>query len=310
MRILTLTLNPAFDIHCGVEKFLPERENYMRSFRRHIGGKGVNISRALHENGVESTAFVVLGKQNSADFERELSACGINYVSVYVNGRIRENITIHPEDAPETRISFEGCHVSYDTAKEVFDTILPLCDKDTVFTFNGRMPAGLTVAEIAPFLEKVKESGAFLAVDSGTFTMDDFINVKPHLIKPNQEEISRCVGRDISTVDQALEAAKELHEKGIENVLVSMGGKGAVLACAEGGYAVSVPEIEVISTIGAGDSSVAGFCAARANGKTSAECLINAAAYGTAACLTAGTNPPKKDDVDKIRKEIILTKII
>lgn len=126
MQILTLTLNPAFDIHCGVKAFIPERENYMRSFRRHIGGKGVNISRALHENGVESTAFVVLGRQNSADFERELSACGIRYVPVYVNGRIRENITIHPEDAAETRISFEGCHVSLETAKEVFGTMLPL----------------------------------------------------------------------------------------------------------------------------------------------------------------------------------------
>ncbi len=310
MQILTLTLNPAFDIHCGVKAFLPERENYMRSFRRHIGGKGVNISRALHENGVESTAFVVLGRQNSADFERELSACGIRYVPVYVNGRIRENITIHPEDAQETRISFEGCHVSLETAKEIFDTMLPLCDENTVFTFNGRMPAGLSVEDIKPFLEAVKQTGACLAVDSGTFTMEDFIDVKPWLIKPNQEEISRCMGREITTVEQALDAARILHEKGIENVMVSMGGKGAVLACTAGGFAVSAPEIEVISTIGAGDSSVAGFCAAFASGGTPEECLVNAVSYGSAACLTAGTNPPKKDDVDAIRKNIVVRKIL
>lgn len=309
MQILTLTLNPAFDIHCGVKTFIPERENYMRSFRRHIGGKGVNISRALHENGVESTAFVVLGRQNSADFERELSACGIRYVPVYVNGRIRENITIHPEDAQETRISFEGCHVSLETAKEIFDTMLPLCDENTVFTFNGRMPAGLSVEDIKPLLEAVKQTGAHLAVDSGTFTMEDFIDVKPWLIKPNQEEISRCMGREITTVEQALDAAMLLHEKGIENVMVSMGGKGAVLACAAGGFAVSAPEIEVISTIGAGDSSVAGFCAAFACGGTVEECLANAVSYGSAACLTAGTNPPKKEDVDRIRRDIVLKKI-
>jgi 1-phosphofructokinase family hexose kinase len=309
MQILTLTLNPAFDIHCGVKTFIPERENYMRSFRRHIGGKGVNISRALHENGVESTAFVVLGRQNSADFERELSACGIRYVPVYVNGRIRENITIHPEDAQETRISFEGCHVSLETAKEIFDTMLPLCDENTVFTFNGRMPAGLSVEDIKPLLEAVKQTGAHLAVDSGTFTMEDFIDVKPWLIKPNQEEISRCMGREITTVEQALDAAMLLHEKGIENVMVSMGGKGAVLACAAGGFAVSAPEIEVISTIGAGDSGVAGFCAAFACGGAVEECLANAVSYGSAACLTAGTNPPKKEDVDRIRRDIVLKKI-
>ncbi|MBQ7291634.1 MAG: 1-phosphofructokinase family hexose kinase [Clostridia bacterium] len=309
MKILTLTLNPAFDIHCGVKSFMPERENYMRSYRRHIGGKGVNVSRALHENGVESTAFVVLGKQNSADFEAELSACGIKYVPVYVRGRIRENITIHPEEAPETRISFEGCHVSAETAGELFNMILPLCDRETVFTFNGRMPAGLSVAEIVPYLEAVKATGACLAVDSGTFTMEDFIEVKPWLIKPNQEEISRCVGREITTAAEAMDAAEILHEKGIENVMVSMGGKGAVLVCSQGRFAADVPKIDVISTIGAGDSSVAGFCAAFAAGRTQGECLREAVSYGSAACLTAGTNPPKKEDVDRIRRDIVLKKI-
>ncbi len=307
MKILTLTLNPAFDIHCGVKSFMPERENYMRSYRRHIGGKGVNVSRALHENGVESTAFVVLGRQNSADFEAELSACGIKYVPIYVHGRIRENITIHPEEAPETRISFEGCHVSAETAGEIFDMILPLCDAETVFTFNGRMPAGLSVAEIAPHLERVKAAGAHLAVDSGTFTMEDFIDVKPWLIKPNQEEISRCVGREITTAAEAMEAAQTLHAKGIENVMVSMGGKGAVLVCSAGRFEAQVPKIDVISTIGAGDSSVAGFCAAFAAGKERGECLKEAVSYGSAACLTAGTNPPKKEDVDDIRKKVIIT---
>ncbi len=309
MKILTLTLNPAFDIHCGVERFLPERENYMRSYRRHIGGKGVNVSRALHENGVESTAFVVLGKQNCADFEAELSACGIKYVPVHVQGRIRENITIHPENAHETRISFEGCRVSPETVHELFDVILPLCDENTVFTFNGRMPAGLSVAEIVPYLEKVKAAGAHLAVDSGTFTMADFLVVKPWLIKPNQEEISRCVGREIHTVEDAAAAARELHENGIENVLVSLGGKGAVLACAEGCFAAEVPKIDVISTIGAGDSSVAGFCAAFSAGRRRGECLREAVSYGSAACLTAGTNPPKKEDVDLIREKVIITKL-
>ena len=304
MKILTLTLNPAFDIHCGVEKFLPERENYMRSYRRHIGGKGVNISRALHENGVESTAFVVLGRQNCADFERELSSCGIKYVPLYVDGRIRENITIHPENEPETRISFQGCAVSRAAAEEIFEMILPLCDENTVFTFNGRMPAGLSVADIAPLLEMVKARGAYLAVDSGTFTMEYFASAKPWFIKPNQEEISRLVGREINTPEEALSAAREIRAHGIENVMVSLGGKGAVLASVEGDFTVSVPNIDVISTIGAGDSSVAGFCAAFAEGKSALECLVNAVSYGSAACLTAGTNPPKREDVEAIRGKI------
>lgn len=305
MKIMTLTLNPAFDIHCGVKKFFPERENYMRSYRRHAGGKGVNISRALHENGVESTAYVVLGKQNCGDFERELSSCGVKYVPLYINGRIRENITIHPEDAPETRISFEGGRVSLDDAAKIFEMMLPLCDENTIFTFNGRMPAGLDVAQITPFLEMVKACGAHLVIDSGSFTMEDYAAVKPWLIKPNQEEISRCVGREINTPKEALEAAREIRALGIENVIVSLGGEGAVLSSSNGDFSVSVPKVDVISTIGAGDSSVAGFIAAFAEGKSPYECLVNAVSYGSAACLTAGTNPPKREDVDAMRAQIM-----
>ena len=309
MKILTLTLNPAFDIHCGVEEFLPEHENHMKSYRRHIGGKGVNISRALHENGVESTAFVVLGKQNAADFERILSSCGVNYVPVYVDGRIRENITIHPSNARETRISFEGCGVSHQTVREVFDMIFPLCDENTIFTFNGRMPAGLTVSEISPYLAKVKKLGAKLVIDSSSFTIEDFALTKPWLIKPNQEEISKCMGVDIETIDDALSAARLIHDKGIENVIVSLGGDGAVLVSNDVVCTVSVPKIEVISTIGAGDSSVAGFCAAYSMGKSKEECLASAVSYGTAACLTAGTNPPSKEDVAKIRTGVVVKNI-
>ena len=309
MKILTLTLNPAFDIHCGVEKFLAEHENHMKSYRRHIGGKGVNVSRALHENGVESTAFVILGTQNSADFERELSACGIDYLPVYIKGRIRENITIHPENAPETRISFEGCHVSPETAAEVFNMMLPLCDGETIFSFNGRMPTGLAVSEVFSHFEKVKKTGAKLVIDSSSFTMDDFAAVKPWLIKPNQEEISECVGYPVETAEEAAEAARAIHQKGIENVVVSLGGKGAVLACREGIFAVSVPDIEVVSTIGAGDSSVAGFIAAYSEGKEIGECLAMAVSYGSAACFTAGTNPPSKEDVQKIREGVVIKKL-
>ena len=304
MKIITLTLNPAFDIHCDVEKFLPERENYMRSYSRHIGGKGINVSRALHENGVKSLAYVVLGRQNCDDFTKELRLCGINYMPVFVDGRIRENITIHPENAPETRISFEGCRVSRECAEKVFSVIFPLCGEETIFTFNGRMPAGLEVADVVPLLERVKTLGARVAIDSGTFTMDDFAAVKPWFIKPNQEEISRLVGREVSTAEEALSAAREIRARGIENVMVSLGGEGAVLSCPDGEFAVNVPQIDVVSTIGAGDSSVAGFCAAFAEGKTPLECLINAVSYGSAACLTAGTNPPKREDVESMRLKI------
>lgn len=309
MKIITITLNPAFDIHCGVEKFIPEHENHMKDYDRNIGGKGVNISRALHACGIESTAFIVLGKENAVDFEHELAASGIRYIPFYVDGRIRENITVHPDLGKETRISFEGCRVSKESLDDVFANVLSLCDEETIVTFNGRMPTGLSVEDVEPYLAEIKSRGAKLAIDSSSFSMEDFALIKPWLIKPNQEEISACAGREIATAQDAICAARIIHEKGIDNVIVSLGGEGAVLVSDEAECIASVPDVKVVSTIGAGDSSVAGFCAAYIMGKSKAECLALAVSYGTAACLTSGTKPLRKEDVADISKEVTIKMI-
>ena len=108
MNIVTLTLNPAFDIHCYAQDFQPFHENLARITANDAGGKGVNISRALTECGVDNTALVVLGEENGDSFRRALTADSIPFREIAVAGRIRENITLHTNNAPETRISFAG----------------------------------------------------------------------------------------------------------------------------------------------------------------------------------------------------------
>ncbi|MGN1095161.1 MAG: 1-phosphofructokinase family hexose kinase [Eubacteriales bacterium] len=306
MKFITLTLNPAFDIHCNIGKFLPERENHIRSVERYIGGKGINISRALISSGVPSKAYVVLGRKNAADFEEELLRTGIDYSAIYIDGRIRENLTIHPDAGEETRINFEGYGIKKQTVSAVFEKILPECDSDTIFIFAGRLPYGLCADDFAPFLSGIKERGAKLVIDSNSFSLADYISARPWLIKPNEEEISACFGKHIETLDEATEAAKKIHAQGIENVMVSLGGKGAVLASDNVCCTVTVPRVKVLSTIGAGDSTIAGFCIAFAEGKEEHLCLVNAASYGTAACITAGTQPPELSEVERIRKMVKL----
>ena len=104
MNIITLTLNPAFDVHCFIKGFAPYHENLATITENDAGGKGVNISRALTSCGVENLALVVLGEENGESFTRSLEADGIIYRSISVKGRIRENITVHTDNAPETRI--------------------------------------------------------------------------------------------------------------------------------------------------------------------------------------------------------------
>jgi len=298
MKIITLTLNPAFDTHCYIEDFKPYFENLARVTSTDACGKGVNISRTLNVGGVENTAFLLLGEDNADVFKKRLADDGINFSEITVKGKIRENITVHTSGKNETRISFEGFEctgeILYGVEKMLRENLT-----DTVVTFTGRAALGISTDELKVFLLNLKGKGASLVIDSRSFnTASDLTAVKPWLIKPNEEEISMYTDTKVVDAESALKAAKEIYEKGIENVMISLGARGAVLYCDEGGFHCPAPKIEAISTIGAGDSSIAGFIAATKLGLSKKEALKYAVCYGSAACLTEGTRPPRREDIE------------
>lgn len=296
MKITTLTLNPAFDIHVSLKSFPLGRESLADSVMRDIGGKGINISRALTENGIENTALVVLGKENSADFIQGMEQAGLAYQALLWEGRIRENITIHPESEPETRLSFKGFECDSSLLKKAEDLI----DPKGIVTFTGSVPASISTEEIEDFLMQLKEKGARLVIDSKSVSLEMLKRIKPWLIKPNAEEIEFYCGKAPSE-EELCAAAMELHQAGIANAMISLGGDGAVLAAEGNLYRAYVPVIKAVSTVGAGDSAIAGFLSC---GDTPEERLRYAVSFGSAACLQVGTNPPLAKDIDKIFKQV------
>ncbi len=301
MKIYTITLNPAYDVHASAGNLAIGRENLARVTSRDAGGKGINISRALSANGMDNTAIAVLGRENCADFKRLIDEYGIKCVFIEREGRIRENLTFHTEGG-ETRISFLGFSLDCSVLEEVADLID--ADGDTVVTFTGSVPRGVDIGECKRFLAMLKEKGAKVVVDSKSFTLDDLIEVKPWLIKPNGEEISAYSGREIRDFSDCREIAFELCRKGIENVMISLGERGAMLVKADGAFVAVPPTVRALSTVGAGDSTIAGFIAAYSKGNTPEKCLRTAVSYGTAACLSEGTAPPRARDVAYIMNNI------
>lgn len=303
MKIYTITLNPAYDIHAFAKSLSIGRENRAEIKSRDAGGKGINISRALTYNGVKNTAIVVLGEENCADFEDSLAADNITYISIKRSGRIRENLTVHTESG-ETRISFEGFSVNNSVLAEIAEKIC--ADSETVVTFTGSVPKGVDMTEIKRFLTFLKSAGARIVIDSRSFTLPDLKDVKPWLIKPNSEEIAEYSGKNVEDFSDCLEFAQEMNREGIDNVMISLGDKGALLV---NQYTVATaipPRINVLSTIGAGDSTIAGFIASCAEGKSPEECLRTGVAYGSAACLLEGTTPPTCENVKKIYMETLV----
>ena len=304
MKLVTITLNPAIDVHCSAEHFEACHENLAVITEREAGGKGINISRALTVNNVDNLAILAVGDANGADFCRELDKDSMKYCAIEVKGRIRENITIHTKDAPETRLSFTGFDTDNSLLTSFENELLPILSDGDIVTFTGRVPSGVDMSAVKDFLRKIEAKGAKLVIDSRSFSKDDLIEMRPWLIKPNEEEIAVYLNRDIDSFDSVLDGARELYADGIQNVMISLGAEGALLVCADGCIIARPPKIKAISTIGAGDSSIAGFIAAAAVGKGFAEMLKTAVSYGSAACMSAGTRPPMPNDVAYVYEQV------
>lgn len=304
MKIITLTLAPAFDTHCKAECFTAGIENFADITSYDAGGKGINLSRALLAGGCVSLAIVALGKENRASFLSALDTDGLEYVAIEVDGRIRENITVHPKEGKETRLSFSGFSADDSLVDKVKDIICKNAESGDIVTIVGSIPSGITKEKIKAFAKGLKTSGMKVVIDSRSFTPEDIIDCSPFLIKPNEQEISAYTDAKISSLDDAEKVALEIMRKGVDNVMISLGASGAVLASHDGVFSVKAPKISVRSTIGAGDSSIAGFLAAYIEGKGSAECLKTAIAYGSAACMTEGTKPPRKEDIKNLLLKI------
>lgn len=307
MKIITLTLNPAFDMHCYVDKFLPFCENIADITSFEAGGKGVNISRALSSNGVDNTAIIIVGKENLTEYTKQLKKDGVNYKTIEVEGRIRENVTLHSGDgSAETRISFKGFKCNNEVLKAIKNGIGKV-DGETIVTLTGSIPEGIDINEVKNLLIDLKKEGAKTVIDSRSFTLNDIAGCGAWLVKPNEYETKVYTGICVNSENDGAIAAKKIYEAGVENAVVSLGAKGAVIACKEGVFVASTPQVKVNSTIGAGDSMIAGFISECSNIK---ERIKSAVAFGTAACMQKGTRPPQPQDIKNIKEKITVKRII
>lgn len=310
MKIFTLTLNPAFDVHAQAASFAIHRESVASVTSRDAGGKGINISRALSAFGVENEAFVLLGRENGTDFAAMLDSYSLLHTDLVTDGRIRENITLHVAGEPETRLSFCGFPASDGVLDEMEAVLLGKIEPGDAVTFTGSVPQGLTHARVMTFLSRVKMRGAQLVIDSKSITREDLVALRPALIKPNEEEVAAYIGHPVSSLADAVPGARALADAGIANVMVSLGGEGALLIASGHTFLARPPRITPVSTVGAGDSAIAGFLYAASRDGSAADCLRHAVAFGTAACLTEGTNPPRKEDVDRILPDVALQEVL
>ncbi len=303
-NVVTLSLNPAIDVTLWLEELVINGANSVAEERFDAAGKAMNVSRMLKAFGVDSHAIVVAGKHNLHAYQERLQNEGVDCEYVLLDGYIRENITLVLPDKTQTRILREGCTVEYEAVEEVCNRLKKCVGNNTLVVISGQLPKGVSSSVLKLICNKIYELGGKIALDTVSVSLEDLYEIRPWVIKPNYAEFCQYVGCAVESEEQLIDCAVEMNQHGIEHVLVSLGNDGLLYTGEEACARVEVPVIDVVSSVGAGDCVLGGFIKAMRCGGNIYKCICTAAAAGTAACLTEGTNPPTKIAMANILQQV------
>lgn len=304
--IYTLALNPAIDRTFWVERIDFEESNRVEREARYAGGKGIDVSRVLTGLGLKNTALGFAGGFVGDELECRLASEGVRNDFTRISGETRTNIAIHETSTGRhILLTAKGPVISPYELGALMRKIEGL-DDASIFAIGGSIPPGVPPETYRRIISVMKRKGAITVLDADGDALRAGIEGGPDLIKPNLRELSQYVGRDLVTIDEVLAAADEVHEQGVDTVLVSMGAEGIVMVGPEVRLKASPPKVQVVNTIGLGDSAVAGFIYGMATGLEPSESLAYATAAGTATALKPGTARANKGDIEAMLPRIAL----
>ncbi len=300
MKIVTLTLNPALDKSSSVERLVPEQKLRCAPMRLDAGGGGINVSKGIRKLGGQSTAVFPSAGVTGQLLRSLLQQADVDTVVFEVPGETRENFSV---TETTTNIQYRFTMPGLEISEKHADAMLGIVEKlqPDYLVASGSLPPGLPenyYEKVAAFSKKINArlildtSGAALqaAADEGVF-----------LLKPNLGELSALAGVESLEMNQVDDAALEIIRQGkCEVVVVSLGPQGALLVTRDGFEHIPAPSAQKRSTVGAGDSMVAGMVWALSEGKTFREMVQTGVACGTAATMNPGTELFQAADVERL----------
>lgn len=255
--IYTVTFNPALDYVLHLDKLEVGEINRSVSEQIINGGKGINVSTVLKNLGVENTALGFCAGFTGDELERGINADGVKTDFIHLkNGFTRVNVKIRAQE--DTDINGQGPKIENEDIEKLFEKLDSLGQED-ILVLAGSIPNTLPKDIYERILERLDGRGVKTVVDATGELLVNVLKYKPFLIKPNNDELGEIFGKTLETDEEITEYAIKLREMGAENVLVSMGGAGAILVTADGCFKRGVAKGKVVNTVGAGDSMVAGF---------------------------------------------------
>ncbi|MBA3020155.1 1-phosphofructokinase [Propionicimonas sp.] len=315
--IVTLTANPSLDRTVPLDRGLTRGEVHRAgAVTVEPGGKGINVARVVHYAGHPLRA--VLPADPGDPILRGLDELMLPYRTVPLLGQVRTNLTLTEPDGTTTKINEPGPTPSPATVEALARLLVLEAERADWVVLSGSLPPGVPASWYADLVQALRPWGCRIAVDTSDAPLlalaAAFPAAAPDLIKPNSEELAQLTGADPEALEAAAAAgdpsatvlaARSLVADGVGAVLVTLGAAGAVLVTAAGAWQAIPPPIVVRSTVGAGDSAVAGYVLAETRGLPPADRLRLAVAYGSAAASLAGTQLPKPEQLHTEQVKVI-----
>ncbi|MDQ7113701.1 1-phosphofructokinase [Staphylococcus simulans] len=300
--IYTVTFNPSIDYIMKVDTFQEGGLNRAKETYKFAGGKGINVSRVLNTLETPSTALGFVGGFPGKFIQDALQQAGIKNDFIEVEEDTRINVKL--KSGQETEINAGGPTIS-NQAFEALLTQIKNTNADDTVVVAGSVPKSIPDNAYEQIAKITQKTGAKLVVDAEKDLVETVLPYNPFFIKPNKDELEVMFDTNITSDNDVVTHGKAILDKGAQAVIVSLGGEGAIYIDAEHCIKASVPQGNVLNTVGSGDSTVAGMLAGLAQGFDVHEAFRNAVASGTATAFSQDL--ANKEMIEKVRSEIELT---
>lgn len=303
--IYTITLNPALDHFLDVDELRLDDANRVKSECLYAGGKGIDVSRAIRQLGGDSMALGFIGGHTGQVMIALLKAEGVTCYFTPIAQDTRRNIIVTTaRSRTQTMLNSLGPMVTKVEWAAFLEHLTLLNLRDAYVVVSGSLPRGVPADAYCHIIALVQSRGARAVLDADGPCLKSGLRAKPFAIKPNVNELRRLTGKKLRSEAEILGAAETIARAGVEVVMVSRGSQGILLIGPHERYRAKPPAVKVRSTVGAGDSTVAGFVFTHASGRGLEECARIATAAGTAATLAPGNQLCRVDDVRRLAPKV------
>lgn len=310
MRIATVTLNPAFDLVGRLARIEIGEVNTVETLGLYPAGKGINVAKVLADLDTKLSVTGFLGEENQGDFVQAFAQNGVDDKFYRIAGKTRINVKITEIEADITDLNFLGFEISEQDWEAFTHQSQTWESQYDLVAVCGSLPRGVTPEQFAAWLESLHQQGLKVVLDSSNAALTAGLTAHPWLVKPNRRELEVWAGRSLHTIEEVIEAAEQLRSHGIEHVIISMGEKGSVWLNSEGVLQAQPPRCEnVVSTVGAGDSMVAGLIYGFSQGWSKEKTLSFASATSALAVSQSNVGISDKQALEQILAQVKLTNL-